>query len=139
MGNPEKTEVVARREHKCTFCRFPIPVGETYHYQRLGPPHHPDNEGWFTVKAHLDCWAAWNLMGNDYDWIFPEDQLEFLFSAQSYGFVQDCGTCLASGSVDETTGDPVRCRGGYTRAPGESVCPSCGGRGIRIERPRKPS
>jgi hypothetical protein len=62
----------ARKPHLCTLCGERIEAGEHYHYTRVTPWDHPDNEGYFDYRAHEDCDAFWSEeYGVGVDWEFP--------------------------------------------------------------------
>jgi len=62
----------ARKHHTCSFCNLPIPAGTIYYTDRITPWDHPDNEHYFTIKAHPHCWDFWRSeYGETQEWIFP--------------------------------------------------------------------
>lgn len=64
--------VVARVEHRCNqLCDRKIRIGETYWYEKVGPPDHPDNDYWFAWKCCVECKRAWEAIGDTFDWEFP--------------------------------------------------------------------
>jgi len=67
----------ARVEHLCTHCNLPIPVGVKYWCERVTPWDHPENERYFSYKAHAKCRELWNEIGGDYDWEFFDDHHEW--------------------------------------------------------------
>lgn len=68
---------VARKPHRCTHCNRTIRVGESYAFKRITPWDHPDNEAFFTYRAHERCEAYWNEIGYEYEWQFRDDPEEF--------------------------------------------------------------
>lgn len=70
---------VARKQHWCTLCGQSIEVGEHYIYQRITPWDHPDNDGFFSYRAHEECNRFWVAeFAYDADGIFPiGDEGEF--------------------------------------------------------------
>ena len=59
---------IARKDYRCDFCGEAIPKASEYFTQRITPWDHPDNEGFFTHRAHARCEEVWNLVGTSYDW-----------------------------------------------------------------------
>ena len=51
---------VARKPHYCTLCGELISAGEHYVYQRITPWDHPDNDGFFSYRAHEECDRFWH-------------------------------------------------------------------------------
>lgn len=51
--------VVTRKPYECWFCESTIKAGERSWYERVTPWDHPDNEYYFTLRAHAECEAAW--------------------------------------------------------------------------------
>ena len=50
---------IANKNHQCTLCERMIPSGEEYVWQQLKPWDHPDNDGYFVLKAHrYPCYEA---------------------------------------------------------------------------------
>lgn len=76
--------VKARREHQCELCKLPIKKGESYYKERITPWDHPDNEGYFTFKAHDKCSDVWFAIGDDYDWRYPDDGGYWLETMEAY-------------------------------------------------------
>lgn len=70
---PDERLTTARKEHTCTLCQDVIHIGERYIKQRITPCDHPDNEGFFTYRAHEACHRVWVRVGDQYDWRFPDD------------------------------------------------------------------
>lgn len=65
--------VTARKNHRCTFCRNRIYAGLRYWYEKVTPWDHPDNDGYFVMKAHVRCIKTWHVVGSECDWTFPDD------------------------------------------------------------------
>jgi len=61
----------ARKEHKCDFCHKIIWSGSDYHLHKGTPWDHPDNDSFFTLKVHKDCWDLWIEHQQDWDQLFP--------------------------------------------------------------------
>ncbi len=61
----------ARKEHFCTFCELPIFRFTQYHWERITPWDHADNETFSTMRAHLWCIKRWDRVGDLYEWNFP--------------------------------------------------------------------
>lgn len=47
--------VTARKDHVCDLCPWAIPAGMEYWREDATPWDHPDNDGYFTIKAHRLC------------------------------------------------------------------------------------
>lgn len=62
---------VARKDHRCSFCGLTIERGTEYHCHKGTPWEHQDNDTFFTIKAHTDCWALWVKYAQDWDYYFP--------------------------------------------------------------------
>ena len=45
----------ARKQHYCCCCNKLIIVGESYVKETFTPWSAPDNEGFYTYKAHVEC------------------------------------------------------------------------------------
>ncbi len=73
----EATIRTARKDHKCTLCFQTIPKGSEYKYAPVRPWDHPDNEGFSSFKAHLECNKLWAIVGDSCDWSFPLDGAEW--------------------------------------------------------------
>ena len=67
----------ARKAHVCDLCFEKIEKGENYHRQDIMPWDHPDNECFFTFKAHVKCYEIWLVVGADYYWDFPPNKSEW--------------------------------------------------------------
>jgi len=68
----------ARKEHSCSFCGAPIPMGESYLKVRLTPWDHSENEDFATWKAHHYCYDLWYKIAADFDHLWSEgDYMEF--------------------------------------------------------------
>lgn len=71
--------VVARREHGCMLCPWPILQGQRYWSEKITPWDHPDNESYSAFKAHPLChdwWLAghgWSHDGEFYDGQWVEE------------------------------------------------------------------
>ena len=63
----------ARKDHRCLLCEEIIPKGTKYGHQRITPWDHPDNECFFTYRAHTECDELWGKVGREWDWEFPDD------------------------------------------------------------------
>lgn len=70
---------VARKPHVCTLCDLTIPPGADYIYERITPWDHPDNERYFTFKAHRVCERAWRDADELNDGLLPTAGWEFLW------------------------------------------------------------
>src|SRR5690606_9162256 len=63
--------VVARKEHHCTLCDWPIPKGDPHETWTLAPSMW-DGDYWFTGHAHILCLAIWSAHE---DSIYRDDAL----------------------------------------------------------------
>jgi hypothetical protein len=73
----ESKLVTARKDHRCTFCRRKIYKGRQYSRATVAPWDHPDNDGFFEMKAHPICERIFYMVASDYDNLFPEGKQEF--------------------------------------------------------------
>jgi hypothetical protein len=142
MSTATKSTVKARKAHRCTLCGFVIPAGEEYHYARVGPMDHPDNEGFLSIYVHLDCMAMWSEVGNDCDWIFPDSPWDFIEIVTNAGLAEPCATCDGSGQIHETEGNPRPPHWSiYREGKGQPFpwieCITCEGRGYSSRRPAR--
>jgi rubredoxin len=131
-----KTTVKARRSHQCSLCGYTIPAGEEYFFDRYGPMHHPENEGFFSVRAHVGCMSMWRVIGNDFDWQFPETGGDFIEAVTGAGLAVCCQTCDGNGRVEETEGTALPRRSWWpAKGLNWTECPSCDGYGYRQDKP----
>lgn len=67
----------ARKNYKCSFCTEQIPAGIIYVYIRLTPWDHGINDGFYTWRAHDNCWEFWgSVYGTDCDWEWDDSDLQ---------------------------------------------------------------
>lgn len=58
----------ARKDYHCDLCHFLIRKDTLYHYQRVTPWEHPENESFGNYRAHNYCNALWSRIGQESDW-----------------------------------------------------------------------
>ena len=73
----------ARKQHICSLCDQPIQQGEHYRHARLGPMHHPENEGFFSYRAHEECHRYWWDVVDPDDGFLPQEPWDFRASMQT--------------------------------------------------------
>ena len=57
--------LVARVACICTHCERQIEVGEAYYWTRITPWDHVENDGFFTVREHVECARFWDDSAGD--------------------------------------------------------------------------
>lgn len=80
----EWTKRLARKGHRCDFCGEAIATGDEYFRVRLTPWDHPDNEGFFTWRAHPFCHELWMAAGPDWGWEWGDDPAAWRDAAKDY-------------------------------------------------------
>lgn len=68
----------ARKDHECSLCGGKIPTGSSYWDERVGPPDHWENDSWFQIRNHEECFDAWQIIGELLDWYSPGAPYEWL-------------------------------------------------------------
>ena len=83
----------ARKQHICKLCDQPIGKGEHYYFACLGPVHHPENDHFFSYRAHEECHRYWWDVVDPDDGLLSEDAWDFRASLQAaqmceFGFAE---------------------------------------------------
>ena len=119
----------AKKQHRCNFCNEPIAEGTQYAHCRLTPWDHPDNDGFFTWRAHPFCREMWvQHIGAECEWEWGDDPWQFKDDCEQcapdrqdeYPWDRDCSRCDGTGMDDEgVPGECYTCKGtgsAYRRA-----------------------
>lgn len=69
----EKTRK-ARKEHICDVCLDKVKVGEKYVNFTTTPWDYGENDAFYDIHTHIQCWADWVAgLAEDCDGYFPDD------------------------------------------------------------------